>query len=335
MRQLSPIQLQQQIIHYKSEMNKYKNKCESLEDKYLTQRYITLEKENDHLRSQMETYLQQLKSKDLEKNQESSKYQALFTAQEREVKKLRSLLNQVKDQLRKHILHYVKDSSTQTEKDLKKTESLENQINTLQDENSYLLKEKDLLLKTNQALHLQLYKKEIELWELEEIVKDLNEGVASQYQHLLMERSFDEEENNRLMNDNECLRDRLYLSEVEIYESHKLLTESKLYYEYVIKLQKEQLEHALQIQKCNEASIQQLQVEVQKLQDDKNLYTHSLQTVRMSIKEMKDEVFAFDDKDSGTMKDTLKNYENTIHHLQFTNALLNEEINKLKNKPDP
>jgi hypothetical protein len=55
----------------------------------------------------------------------------------------------------------------------------------------------------------------------------------------------------------------------------------------------------------------------------------------MNIKDLKDQIFINGEEGSPTTKDTLKNYENTIQHLQFTNSLLNEEINKLKNKPGP
>ncbi|CAN7423060.1 hypothetical protein [Rossellomorea sp. LjRoot5] len=333
MRQLSNIQLQQQIIHYKSEMEKYKKKCERLENGIRAQHYVAIKKENDLLQSRIQTYLQELEIQNSEKNMETSRYQALLSAQEREVKKLRHILNQVKDQLRTYTTRYVSDTNKQAEHYFESQNSLEHEIMALQVENSYLLKEMDLLLMTKQEADKQLYKKEIQIWELEALLEDVRLELESQKDHLLFEKYFNEDQIHRLLYENEWLQNRLYLNDIELYESHNLLTESKLLYEWVIKLQKEDLCRAGQVQKDNESSIQQLQEELKRMQDDKNVFTRSLQSVRMNIKDLKDKVFITEEKDSIVTKDTLKNYENTIHHLQFTNSLLNEEINKLKKKP--
>lgn len=325
MRQLSNIQLQQQIIHYKSEMEKYKEKCERLESGSRAQHYVAIKKENDLLQSRIQTYLQELEIQASERNTETSRYQALLSAQEREVKKLRYLLNQVKDQLRTFTIHYVSDTEKQTE----------HEILSLQIENSYLLKEKDLLLKANQETQKQLYKKEIQLWELEALLEDVRIELASRENHLLIEKCMNEDQIHRLLHDNEKLQNCLYLNEIELFESHNLLMESKVLYESVNKRQTEDLERAGKVQKENESSIQVLQEELRRMQEDKNVFTRTLQSVRMNIKDLKDKAFVYDEEDSIATKDTLKNYENTIHHLQFTNSLLNEEINKLKNKPGP
>ncbi|MEI2663811.1 hypothetical protein [Rossellomorea sp. LJF3] len=330
MNQLSNIQLQQQIIHYKSEMEKYKNKCEKLESGSRAQQYVAIKKENDLLQSRIQTYLQELEIQASEKNKETSRYQALLSAQEREVKKLRYILNQLKDKLRTFTTHYVSDTKEQTES----RSSLAHEIMALQVENSYLLKEKDLILKANQETQQQLYKKEIQIWELEALLEDVSE-LASQEHHFLIEKFMNEDRIHRLLYDNEILQNRLYLNEIELYESHNLLTESRIIYESVNKRQIEDLERAGQVQKDNESSIQQLREKLKKMQDEKNVFTRSLQSVRMNIKDLKDKVFINGEEGSLTTKDTLKNYENTIHHLQFTNSLLNEEINKLKNKPGP
>ncbi|MCR8848723.1 hypothetical protein NQ095_09925 [Rossellomorea sp. SC111] len=335
MRQLSNIQLQQQIIHYKSEMEKYKKKCERLENRTLPQNYVDIKKENALLQSRIQTCLRELEIQASEKHMESSKYQALLSAQEREVKKLRYILNQVKDQLRTYTTHYVSETNKQTEHYLESRNSLVHEIRALQVENSYLLKEKELLMISNQEADKQLYKKEILLWELEALLEDLKKESASKMHRLLIEKCFTEDQNHRLLYDNEMLQNRLYFNEIELYESYNLLTESKIISEWVNKRQKEYLERAGQVQKDNESSIQKLQEELRKMQDDKNVITRSLQSVRMNIKDLKDKVFFIDEEDPIATKDTLKNYENTIHHLQFTNSLLNEEINKLKNKPGP
>ncbi|MGG4169862.1 hypothetical protein ABEW00_20660 [Rossellomorea vietnamensis] len=335
MRQLSNLQLQQQIIHYKSEMEKYKNKCERLENGSRTQHYVAIKKENDLLQNRIQTYLQELEIQASEKNMESSKYQSLLSAQEREVKKLRYILNQVKDQLRTSTTHYVSKTKEQTEHFLDSMSSLVHEIMALQVENSYLLKENDFLLMANKEVQEQLYKKEIQLWELEELLKDMRIELASQKHHVLIDKCFNEEYIHRLLCDNEMLQKRLYLNEIELYASHNRLTESMIIYEWVKKRNKEDRERAVQVQKDNESSIQQLQAELKRMQEDKNVFTRSLQSVRMNIKDMKDKVFVTGEEDSISTKDTLKKYENTIHHLQFTNSLLNEEINKLKNKPGP
>ncbi|UXH45339.1 hypothetical protein N5C46_04540 [Rossellomorea vietnamensis] len=335
MRQLSNIQLQQQIIHYKSEMEKYKKKCERLENGSRAQHYVAIKKENDLLQSRIQTYLQELEIQAYERNTETSRYQALLSAQEREVKKLRYILNQVKDQLRTFTNHYVSNTKKQTEHILDSRSSLEHENLSLQVENSYLLKEKDLLLKANQEVQKQLYKKEIQIWELEALLEEVRIEVALREHQLLMEKCFNEDTIHCLLSDNEMLINRLYSNEVELYESHNLLMESKILYESVNKRQKEDLERAGQVQKDNESSIQGLQKKLKRMQEDKNVFTRSLQSVRMNIKDLKDKVFVTGEEDSIATKDTLKKYENTIHHLQFTNSLLNEEINKLKNKPGP
>ncbi|MCC5804125.1 coiled-coil domain-containing protein [Rossellomorea vietnamensis] len=342
MRQLSNIQLQQQIIHYKSEMEKYKKKCERLENGSRAQQYAAIKKENDLLQSRIQTYLQELEIQADERNTETSRYQALLSAQEREVKRLRYILNQVKDQLRTFTIHYASDTEKQTEHFLDSRSSLEDEILSLQIENSYLLKEKDLLLKANQEVQkqlykkeIQLYKKEIQLWELEALLEDVRIELTSREHQLLMEKCLNEDHLHRLLSDNEMLKSRLYSNEVELYESHNLLTESKVLYEWIYKQHKEDLERAGQVQKDNESSILQLKEELKRMQEDKNVFTRSLQSVRMNIKDLKDKAFVYDEEETITTKDTLKKYENTIHHLQFTNSLLNEEINKLKNKPGP
>lgn len=306
-------------------MEKYKNKCERLENGNRAQYYAAIKKENDLLQSRIQTYLQELEIQATEKNTETSRYQALLSAQEREVKKLRYILNQVKDQLRTFTIHYVSDTEKQTE----------HEILSLQIENSYLLKEKDLLLKANQETQKQLYKKEIQLWELEALLEDVRIELASRENHLLIEKCMNEDQIHRLLHDNEKLQNCLYLNEIELFESHNLLMESKVLYESVNKRQTEDLERAGKVQKENESSIQVLQEELRRMQEDKNVFTRTLQSVRMNIKDLKDKAFVYDEEDSIATKDTLKNYENTIHHLQFTNSLLNEEINKLKNKPGP
>ena len=331
MRQLSPLQLQQQIIHYKSEMEKYKRKCESLENEYLSKKYFSLQKENEHLRSQIETYLQQLESKDSEKQLESSKYQSLLKGMEREVKKLRYLLNQGKEQVRNFFESHVADSKKQMEQLLKLKESLEHEIVSNKIEKSFLLKDNESQFKDNQELEIRLYKREIELWELETLLNDMNEEAVSQNQHI--EMGFSEDEKACIKNANECLKKRLYSTEIELFESDNLLTESKIYYEYVIEHQKEQLDQAFIVQQENEATIQQFQEELRRLNGDNNLFTQTLKQLRLNIKKMKDAGLVLDEKESISSKDTLKKYENTIHHLQFTNAVLIEEINKLKNKP--
>ncbi|WP_226674126.1 hypothetical protein [Rossellomorea aquimaris] len=331
MRQLSPLQLQQQIIHYKSEMEKYKRKCESLENEYLSKKYFSLQKENEHLRSQIETYLHQIETKDSETHLESSKYQALLKGQEMEIKKLRNVQNQVKEQLRKLLQSHIANSKVQIEQLFELKESLEQENISIQNDNSFLLKENDSLFKTNHELAIRLYKREIELWELETLLKGMDEEAASRDQHI--EMGFAQDEKARIMNDNEYLKKRIYLNEIELFEADNLLSESQIYYENVIEHQKDQLDHAIMVQQNKDASIQQFQEELRRLQGENNLYTQTLKQFRLSIKEMKEAGLVVDEGESKTSKDTLKRYENTIHHLQFTNAVLIDEINKLKNKP--
>ncbi|MCA1062458.1 hypothetical protein LCL98_03335 [Rossellomorea aquimaris] len=333
MRQLSPIQLQQQIIHYKSELEKYKRKCETLEDEYLAKKYTALKKENRQLQSYIDTRNQELTSKETEMKQETLKYHLLLSSQEKEMKKLRSSFNQLKEQLQKHTLQ-VRHSTKQNEYLLQRKEAQQGEILSLQEENSYLRDENDCLWRRIKMSEKQLYREEIDSWQLEELLKDFKEKLDYRTQCFEMDITFADDEKNRLKDINQLLETQLYLTEIELYETHKLQKEYDLYYKNIIHFQKQKLSEADQRQKKKESFLQLKEKEIKELQQDKTEYITALKSVRESIRQMKGEVVAID-KEPPSAKDTLTKYENSIHHLQYTNALLLQEINKIKNKPGP
>jgi hypothetical protein len=382
---LSPIQLQQQIIHYRSELEKYKHKCSTLERHYLAQQYNSIKKENRRLENSNEDFRVQIEKKDAENEQLSLKYQSTYKSQEKEIKKLRYTINQLKDQLRKINHLYSSELKTLVEHNYLTNTSLEKEIISSQVDQCYLIKEKELLTINTQQMEKQLFIKELELLEMEELIEEQNiqwneekqhihrlnsfekhknnnlsnqneslnmelyekemellklkeqieelkiEGTL-QVQHLLMGKSFGEHNNYNLLEQNESLKAQLYLREIELYEVQQTFSESTSHYEDLLTTKANQLEHASKMQIEKTAHIQKIETSLKRLLEEKEAYTTALHTLRKNIKRMKEDVFSFKEEDSAEMKNKIKSYENTIQHLQFTNAHLIEEINKLKNR---
>ncbi|MGM0851469.1 MAG: hypothetical protein ACQEWI_02480 [Bacillota bacterium] len=385
MKQLSSIQLQQQIIHYKSELEKYKHKCSTLEKHYLARQYNFLKKENRRLENSNEDFRMQIEKKDAENEQSSLKYQSALKSQEKEIKKLRYTINQLKDQLRKINLLYSSEVKTLVEHNYLTKTALEKEIISSQVAHSYLIKEKELLTTNKQQMEKQLYIKEIELLEMEELIEELkiewneekqhlrrlnsfekhknnnltdqNESLNNelyvkemellkfkelieelkiegtlQKQHLLLLNSFEEHKNYNLLKQNESLKVQLYLREIELYEVQQTFSEFTFHYEDLLTTKANQLEQASKMQIEKSAYIKKIETSLKKMLDEKESYTNTLHALSRNIKRMKEDVFSFQEDESVAMKNKMKSYENTIQHLQFTNAHLNEEINKLKNR---
>ncbi|MGM0839106.1 MAG: hypothetical protein ACQEWE_00165 [Bacillota bacterium] len=385
MKQFSSIQLQQQIIHYKSELEKYKQKCSLLERNPLVQQYKTLKKENQLLENTLEEYRMQIKKTEAEKEQISSKYQTFLKAQEKEMTKLRYTIHQLKDQLHKTNQIHLTEKNKQTQHQNETKDAFEKEVNSLQVTNCYLTKEIELLLINKQEIEKQLYRKESELLELgvlgEELQREwsahkqqllilnsfeehknynllnqndslktqlylretelmelgerlekLKSEWASTKQHLLILNSFEEHKNHNLMDQIEALKAQLYLREIELYEVQQTLSESTFHYEDLLTIKANQLEQASKMHIEKSAHIQKIETSLKKQLDEKESYTHTLHALRKNIKLMKEDVFSFHEEESAAIKNKMKSYENTIQHLQFTNAQLIEEINKLKNR---
>jgi hypothetical protein len=438
MKQLSPIQLQQQIIHYKSEMEKYKQKCSLLEKDYLAQKYKSLKKEHQLLENTIEEYRMQCIKIDAEKEQISSKYQTYLKAQEKEMTKLRYTINQLKDQLHKTNQIHLTETKKQTEHQNETKDTLEKEIISLQVTNCYLTKKIEHLLKSkqqiqrqlyiteselleqevlgkeiqrewnahkqhllthnsfeehknynllhqNDSLKTQLYLKETELLELVELLEKLKIEWAETKQHLLIQKDFEERknynlshqndslktqlylketellelvelleklkiewaetkdhlliqngfqdhENYNLLHQNDSLKTQLFLKEIELYEIEQAFSETTFHYEEILTTKANQLDQASKMQIEKSAYIQKIEKSLKRLLDEKKDYTTTLHTLRKNIKLMKEDVFSCKEEESAEMKNKIKSYENTIQHLQFTNAHLIEEINKLKNR---
>lgn len=385
MKFLSPIQLQQQIIHYKSELEKYKHKCLTLEKHYLARQYNSIKKENRRLENSNEDYRIQIENKDAENEQLSLKYQSAIISQEKEIKKLRNTINQLKDQLRKINLLYSTEVKTSVENNYLTKTALEKEIISSQIAHSYLIKEKELLTINKHQMEKQIFIKEIELLEMEELIEELkikwneekqqlrrlnrfekdknnnllnqNESLNNelyckemellklkeqieelkiegtlQKQNMLMLNSFEEHKNYNLSGKNEGLMNQLYLREIELYEIEQTFSKTTFHYEDLLASKADQLENASNMQIETSAHIQKIETSHKKLLDEKNDYMNTLHTLRNNIRRMKEDVFSFEEEESSAMKNKMKNYENTIQHLQFTNALFIEEINKLKNR---
>jgi hypothetical protein len=385
MKQLSPIQLQQQIIHYKSEMEKYKQKCSLLEKDYLAQKYKSLKKEHQLLENTIEEYRMQCIKIDAEKEQISSKYQTYLKAQEKEMTKLRYTINQLKDQLHKTNQIHLTETKKQTEHQNETKDTLEKEIISLQVTNCYLTKKIEHLLKSkqqiqrqlyiteselleqevlgkeiqrewnahkqhllthnsfeehknynllhqNDSLKTQLYLKETELLELVELLEKLKIEWAEAKQHLLIQNGFQEHENYNLLHQNDSLKTQLFLKEIELYEIEQAFSETTFHYEEILTTKANQLDQASKMQIEKSVYIQKIEKSLKRLLDEKKDYTTTLHTLRKNIKLMKEDVFSCKEEESAEMKNKIKSYENTIQHLQFTNAHLIEEINKLKNR---
>ncbi|MGG1630642.1 hypothetical protein [Rossellomorea sp. NRS-1567] len=385
MKQLSSIQLQQQIIHYKSELEKYKQKCSLLERNSLVLQCKTLKKENQLLENTLEEYRMQIKKTEAEKEQISSKYQTFLKAQEKEMTKLRYTINQLKDQLHKTNQIHLTEKNKQTEHQNETKDAFEKKIISLQVTNCYLTKEIELLLINKQEIEKQLYRKESELLELgvsgEELQREwsahkqhllilnsceehknynlLNQNDslkthlylretelmelgeqleklkiewAATKQHLLILHSFEEHKNHNLLDQIEALKAQLYLREIELYEVQQTFSESTFHYKDLLTIKANQLEQASKMQIEKSAYIQKIETSLKKQLDEKESYTNTLHALRKNIKLMKKDVFSFHEEESAAIKNKMKSYENTIQHLQFTNAQLIEEINKLKNR---
>jgi hypothetical protein len=385
MKQLSPIQLQQQIIHYKSEMEKYKQKCSLLEKDYLAQKYKSLKKEHQLLENTIEEYRMQCIKIDAEKEQISSKYQTYLKAQEKEMTKLRYTINQLKDQLHKTNQIHLTETKKQTEHQNETKDTLEKEIISLQVTNCYLTKKIEHLLKSkqqiqrqlyiteselleqevlgkeiqrewnahkqhllthnsfeehknynllhqNDSLKTQLYLKETELLELVELLEKLKIEWAETKDHLLIQNGFQEHENYNLLHQNDSLKTQLFLKEIELYEIEQAFSETTFHYEEILTTKANQLDQASKMQIEKSVYIQKIEKSLKRLLDEKKDYTTTLHTLRKNIKLMKEDVFSCKEEESAEMKNKIKSYENTIQHLQFTNAHLIEEINKLKNR---
>ncbi|TMU87713.1 hypothetical protein FGG79_06250 [Bacillus sp. BHET2] len=494
MKQLSSIQLQQQIIHYKSEMEKYRQKCSFLAEKSLAQKYNALQKENQDLRKKVDEYDEYLENKEMQMEKQSQDSLSLHIAQEKEISKLRFTVNQLRDQLRKINHRYTTDSklyterlqlfkdsfhkeiissqmtithlknelemflSTKeaTEKQLYKKEielwelekllegkeqewnreqeslllqsvSQKNRIDLLVNEQDtfhkeiissqmttcHLTNEMEMLLSTKEDTEKQLYKKEFELWELEQLLGGKEQEWNRQHESLLLKSVSQENRIDLLMNEQDTFHKeiislqmtichltnemqmflstkeememQLYKKEIELWELEKLLggmvqewnrkhesflvksvcqenridllenendnlktqlslkeevmndafqqlKDMTFYYENILFHQTNKLTEASHLERNYEETIRTLKTKLEKQQADIEMYTNTLQTVKMNIRQMKEEAFIFGGGDSSETKKLLKNQESTIQHLQFTNALLIDEINKLKNK---
>ncbi|TYS91214.1 hypothetical protein [Rossellomorea aquimaris] len=385
MKYLSPIQLQQQIIHYKSELEKYKHKCSTLEKHNLAREYHSIKKENQRLENLNEDFRIQIEKIIVENEQLSIKYQSSFKSQEKEIKKLRYTINQLKDQLRKINLLYSTEVKKLVEHNYLTKTALEKEIISSEVSHCYLIKEKELLTTNKQEMEKQLYSKEMELLEMEELIEELKIGWREekqnshrlnsfekhknnnlsdenkslnnelyvkemellklkelieelkiegllQKQHLLKLNSFEVYKNYNLLDENESLKAQLYLREVELYEVQQTLSESTSHYDDLLITKANQLEQASKMQIEKSAYIQKIETSLKKLVAEKEAYTNTLHSLRKNIKRMKEEVFSFKEEESAEMKNKIKSYEDTIQHLQFTNAHLIEEINKLKNR---
>ncbi len=332
MKQLSSIQLQQQIIHYKSEMEKYRQKCSFLAEESLAQKYTALQKENQDLRKKVDEYGEYLENKELQLDKQSQDSLSHHIAQEKEITKLRFTVNQLRDQLRKINHLYITDSKLHTERLQLSKGSFHKDIIASQMTICHLTNEMEKFLSTKEEMEKQLYKKEIELWELEKRLGEMEKEWNRKQESFLLKSVCQENRIDLLANENDTLKTQLYLKEEVVNDAFQQLKDMTFYYEDILFHQTKKLTEASRLERNHEESIRTLKNKLKKQQADIEMYTNTLQTVKMNIRQMKEEAFISDGGDSSETKKLLKKQENTIQHLQFTNALLIEEINKLKNK---
>ncbi|BCB03435.1 hypothetical protein [Bacillus sp. KH172YL63] len=322
MKQLSSIQLQQQIIHYKSEMERYKQRCAALESNVVVRKYGALQKEHQALLKKLEEYEDVIVKKGEEIEGQSLKFVFLHKAQEKEMSKLRFTINQLKDQLRKINQHYMRDTKLYDEQLHESAEVFQQEVLSLQTTISHLLFERERYFSANEEMGQRLQQREWEMWVLEEQIKSCEDEAHSKEHVLRRSIELQNIEIEALVKEKEDLIDQFNHKEAEMAGLLQRLTDEENKHNEATLLQQK-------LKDRNRA----LHHALKKQREDMEMYMKTLQSVSLNIKQMKEDDSLFKVEEKNTASPEMKKLENTIAHLQFTNSLLIEEINKLKNKP--
>jgi chromosome segregation ATPase len=312
MKQLSTIQLQQQIIHYKSELHKYQQRCIALENDFPVKKVTSLKHELSRLQAvneQLTKSISEWQTKFKEANETMQSKSAIIKKQQTEHHKLLSKFQLLKEQHRKgkSLNKSIQDQHEQSLMNLQvmwqDLKDFERKCIACQIDGEYLKEEKRQLTIERDTLKKWLIHTEVSM-----IEGSLEGDEKYRTQMQAMMHTLEEQllQNHRLGE----IKNLLDSSAVQIQVLNK---QAKSYKEQI-----NELEAALQ----NEKKIN-------------NEFASALRSLRIRIKEWKEHMQheRMEPSQHTDLSPMQKNrYHTTIEHLQFVNAKLIEEINQLRNK---
>jgi hypothetical protein len=312
LKQLSTIQLQQQIIHYKSELYKYQQRCKALENDFPVIKVTSLKNEISRLEAdneQLTKSISEWQSKYIEANETVESKTVIIKKQQSEYHKLQTKFQLFKEQFKKQKSLNLSTQDLQEQR-LRNIQNLEGKIKELerkciayQIEGEYLKEEKQQLINERNFLKKWLLHTEI----------------------CMIESFLDSAEKNKK-----------FISSIKHNHEEQLLKQNKLDELKNLLESKDKQIQILSIQsKSNKEKITELETSLQNERKIKNEFASALRSLRIKIQEWKEHIqYERIESDPQTELSTREKdrYHTTIEHLQFENAKLIEEINQLKNK---
>jgi hypothetical protein len=313
MKQLSPIQLQQQIIHYKSELHKYQQKCRELENQTAIKKVSALQNELSSLKTEYQTLTRTVidwENRCKEAIDTTEDQSAAIKRLQSDYHKLQLKFNLQKelDVKRRKIIGKMKEKDNQyfiivsnMQKELQNYE----EINvTYQIEIEYLKEEKRIGDKKLNSQEMYLYNTELELDQIHSKAEDDRQLYKTGLECIKMENSRMAADLENLEYQRESRAKELHALKEDYIEEKKKVTE---------------LKRGLQKEK-------KMRIEL----------ADALKQFRKKIDQWK-EIMKFENKESESKSiDISMNekeaYVTAIKQLQQTNARLLEEIDHLKNK---
>jgi chromosome segregation ATPase len=312
-KQLSPIQLQQQIIYYKSELHKYQQKCRELENRTAIKKIAALQNELSSLKTENQTLTRTVngwKFRYEEANAITEYQAAAIKRLQSDYHQLRLNFNLLKEQYikRTKIIEISKEKDNQSfivvsnmQKELQKYE----EINIAQQiEIEFLKEEKRLWDKKIITLEMYLSKTELDLYQSDLKAEEENRLYKSDLERIKIE-------NSMLAADLDILENQRKSWTKELQELKEAYIEEKK--------KGSELKRGLDNEK-------KMRIEL----------ADSLKLFRKKIDQWK-EIMKFENTESESKSIDISRsekeaYETAIKQLQKTNARLVEEINHLKNK---
>ncbi len=313
MKQLSPIQLQQQIIHYKSELHKYQQKCRELENRTAIKKISSLQNELSGLKADNLTLIRTVTDWEIrcKEASDTTEYQAAA------IKRLQSDYHQL--QVNFNLLKelYIKRKDT-IEINKKKEEqnsiivnTMEKELQKLEENGSasqfeaeYLNEENRILIKKINTLEKNLYNLEVDLYETNSKAESDRQLFNTVLNWIKTKKAVLESELNELQIQRESWTKKLHdLQDHYIEEKRKVIELDRL----VDKEKKMRMELATSLKQFKNKIIQW-----KELMKFENSVSDSAR-IDISLSEK-------------------KAYVEIIKQLQKANTKLIEEINRLKRK---
>ncbi|XXM71187.1 hypothetical protein ACQ0QQ_15940 [Lysinibacillus sphaericus] len=313
MKQLSPIQLQQQIIHYKSELYKYQQKCRELEGSTAIKQLSALQHELSSLKSENKTLLHtasQWENRYREAIEISVQQASALKRMQSAYHKLQTKLSLVKEQVQKQ---KNKDDSIRASDEqcmitvnafLKKSQKFEDALSEARVTMEFLNDERSRLNEKIKGLEKTIYLIELDLYETylkAEADRQLHKDAL---EHINMKTAAIAKENEMLHIQRATFTDQLH-KEYEKYSEER-------------------------------KKVMELERKVDKEQHMRKELAATLKQFRKKIDQWK-EIMKFDINGEGSGRNEIpfsekQAYEKEIKRLKNTNADLIEEINHLKKK---